>query len=60
LRACDRPIATACFLLLTFLPERPLFSVPFFRSLIAFFTFAPAFLPYFAIAVSPRFDGLCG
>jgi hypothetical protein len=49
-RACDRPIAIACFLLVTFFPERPLLSVPFFRSLIVFFTFAPAFLPYFAMA----------
>jgi hypothetical protein len=54
LRACESPIAIACLRLLTFLPERPLLSVPFFRSLIAFFTFAPAFFPYFAIGEPPR------
>jgi hypothetical protein len=53
LRACDSPIAMACFLLLTFFPDRPLLSVPRFRSLIAFFTFAPAFFPYFAIVEPP-------
>ena len=52
-RAWLSPIATACFLLLTVLPDRPLFSVPFFRSLIAFLTFAPAVFPYFAIGVFP-------
>jgi hypothetical protein len=31
-RACESPIAIACFLLVTFLPDRPLFSVPSFRS----------------------------
>ena len=30
LRASDRPMAMACFRLLTFLPLLPLFSVPFF------------------------------
>ncbi|HET7401817.1 MAG TPA: hypothetical protein VFJ62_08555, partial [Usitatibacter sp.] len=49
LRASDRPIAMACLRLFTFLPERPLFSVPFLRSLIARFTFWPAFFPYLAI-----------
>src|SRR5687768_15107475 len=49
-RACDSPIAIACLRLLTFLPERPLFSVPRFRSRIAFSTFFEAFLPYFAMA----------
>jgi hypothetical protein len=34
LRASDRPIAIACFLLFTFLPL-PLFNVPFFRFRIA-------------------------
>jgi hypothetical protein len=34
-RASERPIAIACFLLVTFLPEPPLFSVPCFRSCIA-------------------------
>jgi len=43
-RASDNPIAIACFLLVTFLPERPLFSVPAFRSCIALSTFFDAFL----------------
>ena len=51
-RASDKPIAIACFLLFTVLPERPLFSVPRLRSCMARFTFAPALLPYFAIALS--------
>lgn len=42
-RASDNPMAIACFLLVTFLPELPLFNVPFFRSCIAFSTFSPAF-----------------
>jgi len=46
-RASDNPIAIACFLLVTFLPD-PLFSVPFFRSCIAFSTFSEAFFPYLA------------
>src|SRR5690349_2695422 len=54
LRASDNPIAIACFLLVTFLPERPLFSFPFFRSCIARLTFFCAVLPYFAIV--PPFD----
>jgi hypothetical protein len=45
-RACDSPIAIACFLLLTFLPERPLFSVPRLRSCIARLTLLWAFRPY--------------
>src|SRR5262245_57487092 len=49
-RASDSPIAIACFLLVTFFPDRPLFSVPRLRSCIAFSTFADAFLPYLAIA----------
>ena len=43
LRASDNPIAIACFLLVTFLPDRPLLSVPFFRSRIALSTFLEAF-----------------
>jgi hypothetical protein len=50
-RASESPIAIACFLLVTFLPDRPLFSVPSFRSCIAFSTFLEAFLPYLAIAL---------
>src|ERR1044072_3209442 len=52
LRASDRPIAIACFLLVTFLPERPLFRVPSFITCMARSTFLPAFLPYFAISPS--------
>jgi len=46
-RASDNPIAIACFLLVTFLPE-PLFSVPRLRSRIVFSTFSDAFAPYLA------------
>ena len=53
LRASDKPMAIACFLLVTFLPEPPLFSVPRLRSCIAFSTFSDAFLPYFAIVADP-------
>jgi hypothetical protein len=48
-RASERPIAIACFLLVTFFPERPLRSVPRLRSCIARFTFELAFRLYFAI-----------
>jgi hypothetical protein len=44
-RACDSPIAIACYLLFTFLPDPPLFRVPRLRSFIAFLTFVDAFLP---------------
>lgn len=54
-RASDNPIAIACFRLLTVLPERPLFSVPLFRSCIAFLTFWDAFLPY--LAMKPPWPG---
>jgi hypothetical protein len=47
--ASDSPMAIACFLLVTFLPEPPLFSVPLFRSCIAFSTFSEAFSPYLAM-----------
>ena len=60
LRASDSPIAIACFLLVTFLPERPLLSVPFLRSCIAFSTFSPAFFPYLAIAVIPPSNSRAG
>lgn len=51
-RASERPMATACFLLVTFLADdffepRPDVSVPFLRSLIAFATFLLAPLLYF-------------
>src|SRR5216684_7126623 len=51
-RASDSPIAIACFLLVTFLPERPLFNVPVLRSCIAFSTFSAAFFPYLAMVSS--------
>src|SRR5258706_857290 len=47
-RASDRPMAMACLRLFTFFPELPLFSVPCFRSCIAFSTLSCAFFPYFA------------
>jgi hypothetical protein len=51
-RACERPIAIACLRLLTFLPERPLRSVPRLRSRIAFATLRWAFRPYFLFAIA--------
>jgi len=52
-RASERPIAIACFLLLTFLPDPPLFNVPFFRLCNARATFFVAAFEYFrAIIVS--------
>jgi hypothetical protein len=47
LRASDSPIAIACFLLVTFFPERPLLNVPALRSFNAFLTFlcAKVFAP---------------
>jgi hypothetical protein len=50
--ASERPIAMACFRLVTFFPDRPDFRVPRFRSSIARLTFSPAFFPYFAISIS--------
>jgi hypothetical protein len=44
--ASDRPIAIACLRLLTFLPERPLFSVPALRFFIARLTSVDAFFEY--------------
>jgi len=55
-RACERPMAIACLRLFTFLPERPLRSVPRLRSRIACRTFWDAFLPYFRAIETPRFD----
>src|SRR4051812_18412943 len=49
LRASLRPIAIACFRLVTFRPERPDFSVPCFRSCIARLTLLCAFFPYLAM-----------
>ena len=45
-RASESPIAIACLRLVTFFPERPLFSVPALRSFIALATFCEAFFPY--------------
>jgi hypothetical protein len=44
--ASDSPIAIACLRLLTFLPERPLFSVPALRFFIARPTSVDAFFEY--------------
>ena len=49
LRASDKPIAIACFGLVTFLPLRPLFSVPCFISLISVSTFLLADGLYFRV-----------
>lgn len=46
-RASDRPIAIACLGLVTFLPLRPLLSLPRFISCISSRTFSCAFGPYF-------------
>ena len=52
LRASESPIAIACFLLVTFLPE-PLLSVPRFRSCIAFSTLSDDFFPYLLAMKNP-------
>jgi hypothetical protein len=44
--ASDRPIAIACLRLVTFLPDRPLFSVPALRFFITRSTSAEAFFEY--------------
>jgi hypothetical protein len=49
-RASDNPIAIACLRLFTFLPERPLRSLPCLRSCIARFTLRCAVFPYLAMA----------
>jgi hypothetical protein len=59
LRASDRPIAIACLRLVTFLPDRPLFSVPSFFSCIASPTLSDAFFPYVAIRLAPVDSMLC-
>ena len=46
-RASEIPMATACFLLVTFLPLRPLFNVPRLYSRITRPIFLFAFGPYF-------------
>src|SRR5688572_32446956 len=45
-RASERPMAMACFRLVTFLPEPPLRSVPRFISCMVFSTFSAALSPY--------------
>lgn len=52
-RASDKPIAMACFRLLTLVPERPLFNVPRLRSCMAFATFLDAASLYFRAMVIP-------
>src|SRR5690349_18695899 len=49
--ASDKPIAIACLGLVTFLPLRPLLSLPSFISSMARFTLPWLFFPYFAIVV---------
>jgi hypothetical protein len=51
-RASESPMAIACFRLVTFFPDFPLFKVPLFRSCMTFLTFACAFFPYLAIVFS--------
>jgi hypothetical protein len=53
LRASDSPIAIACFWLVTFLPDLPLLSVPFFFFLTARLTELLAFLLYLATRIGP-------
>src|SRR6266571_1750148 len=52
-RASDRPMAIACLRLLTFLPLRPLLSVPFLRLRIARSTSFEALFEYFRAMLSP-------
>src|SRR5205085_7834143 len=50
LLASLKPMAIACLRLVTFLPDRPLLSLPCLRSFIALWTFSPAFFPYLAMS----------
>src|SRR4051795_13546688 len=54
LRASERPMAIACFLLFTVppLPPLPLLSLPFLRRVMARFTSLPALREYLAMASS--------
>src|SRR3989304_9759513 len=45
-------MATACFLLVTFLPLPPLFSLPSLYSSMVSFTVSCAFFPYLAMSAS--------
>jgi hypothetical protein len=56
-RASDNPIAIACLRLLTFLPLRPLVSVPFFFRRMALSTVLFAFFEYLAIIVVFQITG---
>jgi hypothetical protein len=62
-RASESPIAIACFLLLTFLPDLPLLSVPAFRFFMARPTFFAAPLEYFRffafLAIAPILLAAC-
>jgi hypothetical protein len=51
-RASERPMAMACFRLVTFFPE-PLFNLPLLSSCISSSTLSDAFFPYFAMAIPP-------
>ena len=59
-RASDSPIAIACLRLVTFLPDRPLRSVPRLRSRITFSTFFDAFLLYFRAMGAPSDNPVVG
>src|SRR5262245_52536235 len=59
-RASDRPIAIACFRLLTFLPLRPLLSVPFLRFFIARLTSLEALLEYLRAILNLLAVNTCG
>ena len=50
-RASESPIAIACLRLVTFFPERPLFSLPSFISCMASSTFSEEPLAYFRAIV---------
>ena len=53
LRASDRPIAIACFLLFTVLPLRPLLSEPFLRRCIALLTSLEALVEVLRATIAP-------
>src|SRR5262245_43814128 len=59
-RASDRPIAIACLRLLTFLPLRPLLSVPFLRFFIARSTSLEALLEYLRAILNLLALNTCG
>jgi hypothetical protein len=56
LRAAERPIAIACFLLFTVLPLRPLLSEPFLRRCIALLTSLEALFEVLRAMATP--DGM--